>query len=94
MNTIIRVIDDNGHQVTSDQPGEGEIWLGGPGRVCFLGGEEEVAMDTFRATGDMGVMKSNGDVYYVGRKDKQIKRLGHRLNIEGLEQVVCTSYRS
>ena len=59
---------------------------GGRNRVCFLDGEMTVALGTMRATGDF-VTVQDGEVFFLGRKDSQIKRHGKRLNIELVQQV-------
>lgn len=50
-------------------------------------------------TGDLAFVDENGDTVFAGRKDYQIKRLGHRielgeientiLSIEGIENACC-----
>lgn len=36
-------------------------------------------------TGDLGYRMPDGKLYYVGRKDFQIKHMGHRIELEGIE---------
>lgn len=59
---------------------------GGENRVCFLDGEAAVPADTMRATGDFVTVK-DGEMFFLGRQDSQIKRHGKRLNIELVQQV-------
>lgn len=59
---------------------------GGENRVCFLDGEMAVPPGTMRATGDFVTVK-DGEMFFLGRKDSQIKRHGKRLNIELVQQV-------
>lgn len=40
-----------------------------------------------RATGDIVRISKNGDIFYVGREDSQVKRHGKRLNLLEVEQV-------
>lgn len=54
--------------------------------MCFLDGEMTVALGTMRATGDFVTVKG-GELFFLGRKDSQIKRHGKRLNIELVQQV-------
>ncbi|XP_012496551.1 PREDICTED: acyl-CoA synthetase family member 4 [Propithecus coquereli] len=60
--------------------------LGGRNRVCFLDDEVTVPLGTMRATGDFVTVK-DGEMFFLGRKDSQIKRHGKRLNIELVQQV-------
>lgn len=64
---------------------------GGRNRVCFLDGEVTVPLGTMRATGDFVTVK-DGELFFLGRKDSQIKRHGKRLNIELVQQVELFKY--
>lgn len=64
---------------------------GGRNRVCFLDGEMTVPLGTMRATGDFVTLK-DGEIFFLGRKDSQIKRHGKRLNIELVQQVEMFKY--
>lgn len=81
--TIIEVRDSDGLTV---QEGNGQVFLGGRNRVCFLDEEITVPLGTMRATGDFVTVKS-GELFFLGRKDSQIKRHGKLLNIELVQQV-------
>ncbi|EDL37914.1 RIKEN cDNA A230062G08, isoform CRA_b, partial [Mus musculus] len=59
---------------------------GGKNRVCFLDDEMTVPLGTMRATGDFVTVK-DGEIFFLGRKDSQIKRHGKRLNIALVQQV-------
>ncbi|MBZ3883842.1 Acyl-CoA synthetase family member 4 [Sciurus carolinensis] len=59
---------------------------GGKNRVCFIDDEITVPLGTMRATGDFVTVK-DGEIFFLGRKDSQIKRHGKRLNIQLLQQV-------
>lgn len=63
---------------------------GGRNRVCFLDDEMIVPFGTMRATGDF-VTVEDGEMFFLGRKDSQIKRHGKRLNIELVQQVELLS---
>ncbi|XP_042324376.1 beta-alanine-activating enzyme isoform X2 [Sceloporus undulatus] len=82
--TIIEVKDANGSPVLE---GEGQVFIGGKERVCFLDDEITLPMGTMRATGDF-VRVEHSEMFFLGRKDNQIKRHGKRLNIEYIEQIV------
>ncbi len=55
--------------------------------MCLLEGEESLAPGTMRPTGDWGCVDIDGRVYCVGRCDRQIKRSGHRVNLDSIQQV-------
>ncbi|KAG8134937.1 hypothetical protein E2320_008002 [Naja naja] len=87
--TAVEVKDDKGLLV---QEGEGQVFIGGNGRVCFIDDETTLPVDTMRATGDF-VRVKNTEMFFLGRKDNQIKRHGKRLNTDYVQQVaesVCT----
>ncbi|KAL1790400.1 acyl-CoA synthetase family member 4 isoform X1 [Sigmodon hispidus] len=81
--TVVEVRDPNGSPV---HEGTGQVFLGGEKRVCFLDDEVTVPLGTMRATGDFVTVK-DGEIFFLGRKDSQIKRHGKRLNIELVQQV-------
>ena len=62
-------------------------FVGGAYRVCCLGNEESLLPDTFRDSGDEGTTDEHGRIYLCGRSDRQIKRRGHRINLDYIEQV-------
>lgn len=82
LGTVVEVRDTNGFTV---QEGNGQVFLGGKNRVCFLDDEVTVPLGTMRATGDFVTLKG-GEIFFLGRKDSQIKRHGKRLNIELVQQ--------
>ncbi|XP_032080487.1 beta-alanine-activating enzyme isoform X2 [Thamnophis elegans] len=87
--TAVEVRDAEGFLV---QEGEGQVFIGGNGRVCFIDGETTLPVDTMRATGDFVKVKK-AEMFFLGRKDNQIKRHGKRLNTEYVQQVaesLCT----
>jgi hypothetical protein len=40
-----------------------------------------------RPSGDLGHIDQNGRLFYDGRCDRQKKRLGHRINLDHIQQV-------
>ncbi|RKM53796.1 D-alanine--poly(phosphoribitol) ligase [Butyrivibrio sp. X503] len=44
--------------------------------------------DLMYRTGDLGYYDESGNLYYVGRKDHQIKHMGHRIEMGEIETVV------
>lgn len=95
---------------------EGEICVGGP--ILALGyynNLEKTHQDFIQnplnsayeeliyKTGDIGEIKSNGLLYFHGRKDRQIKHMGHRVELDEIELAAnsisginesCTLYNS
>lgn len=95
---------------------EGEICVGGP--ILALGyynNLEKTHQDFIQnplnsayeeviyKTGDMGEIKSDGLLYFHGRKDRQIKHMGHRVELDEIELATnsisgikesCTLYNS
>ncbi|NXS29159.1 ACSF4 enzyme, partial [Pomatostomus ruficeps] len=82
LGTKLEVRDANGSAVLE---GEGQIFIGGEERICFLDDEITVPLGTMRETGDF-VRVENTKLFFLGRKDNQIKRHGKRFNIEYLQQ--------
>ncbi|XP_068961377.1 beta-alanine-activating enzyme isoform X1 [Petaurus breviceps papuanus] len=83
LGTAVEVRDTNGLTV---QEGEGQVFLGGETRVCFLDDEITLPFGTMRATGDFVTVKGEA-MFFLGRQDSQIKRHGKRINIECVQQV-------
>ncbi|MGW7572740.1 amino acid adenylation domain-containing protein [Streptomyces sp. NPDC054765] len=92
----IEVLDEDGRPTD----GEGEIHIAGP--VVFQGYLRGGAPDdptvtvTFRdgvvrrayASGDLGRITSDGRVFLRGRRDNQVKRRGHRIDLMDVENAV------
>uniref|UniRef100_A0A8D0NSE9 Beta-alanine-activating enzyme n=2 Tax=Sus scrofa TaxID=9823 RepID=A0A8D0NSE9_PIG len=83
LETAVEVRGTDGFAI---QEGSGQVFLGGRNRVCFLDDEMTVPLGTMRATGDFVTLK-DGEMFFLGRKDSQIKRHGRRLNTELVRQV-------
>ncbi|KAF4070939.1 hypothetical protein AMELA_G00279150 [Ameiurus melas] len=86
MDTNVEVRDENGRLVTE---GEGQVFIGGQERVCLLDDETMTAAmkGVMRATGDW-VMVQNSSLYYLGRKDRLVKRHGQMLHLDALQQAM------
>ncbi|XP_023932610.1 acyl-CoA synthetase family member 4 [Lingula anatina] len=84
LDTEVQVLDTSGVAV---QSGEGQLFVGGSKRRCFVSEMSSpsrldlVAMPTMHATGDWVRLEEDGRIVYQGRKDEQIKRHGKRLNL-------------
>uniref|UniRef100_A0A3Q4G5B4 Aminoadipate-semialdehyde dehydrogenase n=1 Tax=Neolamprologus brichardi TaxID=32507 RepID=A0A3Q4G5B4_NEOBR len=86
MGTVVEVRDERGCVVSE---GEGQIFIGGEDRVCLLDDEDTVVPGTMRATGDWVNVK-DGQLHYLGRRDRLIKRNGKRVNLDSLQQVLLS----
>ncbi|MCC6094907.1 MAG: amino acid adenylation domain-containing protein [Eubacterium sp.] len=103
--------DDAGRRITqADKPGEicvggeslAEGYLHDPLRTAqaFLDGED----GRYYRTGDIGYLGFDGLFYFVGRRDSQIKHMGHRielgevenamLKVPGIQRACCIFDRS
>jgi len=67
----------------------GLLYLGGQNRICLLDLETFSSAEKFRSTGDLVSIDRNGEIFYAGRVDNQIKRMGKRINLEQVE-CVCS----
>ena len=80
----------------------GEIAIGGPGvAVGYLNTAEltearfrtlrfeGLSDERFYLTGDMGLVDAEGDVHYVGRRDRQVKVSGFRIELDEVEAVIA-----
>ncbi|XP_030047272.1 beta-alanine-activating enzyme isoform X2 [Microcaecilia unicolor] len=67
------------------QEGEGQLFVGGEERICFLDDEVIVPLGTLRGTGDFAAVKGT-NMFFMGRNDSQIKRHGKRVNIGVVQQ--------
>ena len=96
-NTEIILLDDDGSIVKDGQPGE--ICIRGtclsPG---YFGDAEKTAKvfvqnplsafpDLIYRTGDLGRCGKDGELYYISRRDHQIKHMGHRVELAEIEYV-------
>ncbi|KAM9385290.1 beta-alanine-activating enzyme [Pholidichthys leucotaenia] len=86
MDTVVEVRDERGSIVTD---GEGQVFIGGKDRVCLLDGEDAVKPGTMRASGDWVAVK-DAQMFYLGRRDRMIKRNGKRVNLDGLQQLLLS----
>ncbi|MCR4924851.1 MAG: amino acid adenylation domain-containing protein [Clostridiales bacterium] len=99
-NERVLLLDENNKQIT--QKGQtGEICVSG---TCLSFGYFNSPEQTAKAfvqnplnpyypeiiyrTGDLGYYDENGNIFFSGRKDFQIKHMGHRIELEEIEKAI------
>ncbi|KAJ3598949.1 hypothetical protein NHX12_032912 [Muraenolepis orangiensis] len=86
LDTVVEVRDDQGRIITE---GQGQVFIGGQDRVCLIDAESTLVPGTMRATGDW--VRVEGDcLYYLGRRDRLVKRHGQRVNLDTVQQVMMS----
>ncbi|XP_028260190.1 beta-alanine-activating enzyme [Parambassis ranga] len=86
MDTLVEIRDEHGCVV---RDGEGQVFIGGENRVCLLDDEDAAVPGTMRETGDRVNVKDT-QLYYLGRRDRLIKRNGKRVNLDSLQQLMLS----
>lgn len=100
-NEAVFLVDENGQRMTG--PGQsGEICV--RGRALALGYYDNTLqtsqafvqnplhqhyLDPVYRTGDLGRYGTDGELYFAGRKDFQIKYRGHRIELEEIERAMA-----
>jgi len=96
-NSEIILLDDDGNIAENGQPGE--ICIRGtclsPGyfgdaektSAAFIQNPLSAFPDVIYKTGDMGRRGADGELYYISRRDHQIKHMGHRIELAEIELV-------
>ena len=95
-NTQILLLDEAGQRISGDQPGEicirgTRLTLGyydDPDRTgaAFVQNPlNSLYPETIYRTGDMGFYNKKGELVFLGRKDHQIKHMGHRIELGEIE---------
>jgi len=96
----VSIVDRDGNQVR--EPGvEGEIVVGGPSVALGYVGMPEATERAFvqdpldahvpkrvYRTGDLASYSPEGELFFCGRKDNQIKLLGHRIELEEIDLAI------
>ena len=96
-NTEIVLVDDNGKIPEDGQPGEICIrgtclspgYFGDPEKTsnAFTQNPLSAFPDLIYRTGDLGRRGKEGELYYISRRDHQIKHMGHRIELAEIEYV-------
>ncbi|MFL6284935.1 MAG: amino acid adenylation domain-containing protein [Pyrinomonadaceae bacterium] len=94
----VLILDEGGRPCPDGQTGEVVIlseWLArgyvnesqaGGGAFCVL--EHEGKSKRVYKTGDLGRMLGGGNLELVGRRDRQVKIRGHRIELDGIESIL------
>jgi len=94
-NTEIILLDENGNIPEGNS--HGEICIRGAGlclgyfgdtqktAAAFVQNPQSVFPDIVYKTGDLGYRSENGELYFISRKDHQIKHMGHRIELGEIE---------
>ncbi|MFC9589042.1 amino acid adenylation domain-containing protein [Streptomyces sp. NPDC056944] len=95
-NTEVRVVDDRGRPLPVGVPGE--LWIGGDGVAAGYVGRPELTAERFVTgvegtgrfyrTGDRVRRRADGGLEFLGRVDRQVKILGHRVEPDEVESVL------
>jgi len=96
-NLEVAVVDGRGQQVPVGKPGQ--LIVRGPTVMQGYWRDEKLTKKVFKPgrypeerwlqTGDIFRQDENGLLYYVGRRDRQIKSFGHRINLSEIERVIA-----
>ena len=91
------MVDDNGKIPEDGQPGEICIrgtclspgYFGDPEKTsnAFTQNPLSAFPDLIYRTGDLGRHGKEGELYYISRRDHQIKHMGHRIELAEIEYV-------
>ncbi len=81
---------------------KGEIFIGGQGLSDGYLHNDKLTKEKFLwitlpdnnivrlyRTGDMGCYLPDGNIKFLGREDRQVKVLGHRIELEEVEHIIC-----
>jgi len=95
-NMRIFVLDENEYEVSENQ--KGEIFVAGIGLAEGYLNNKELTDKAFKycqirgqltrvyKTGDIGYKCTDGKIFYIGRKDNQIKLRGYRIDLTEIEE--------
>jgi len=89
------IVSDDGDVLAE---GPGELWVSGPGvAMGYLNAPEQTAQKFVQrfgrrwyTTGDLVRQRPDGVFLYVGRKDRQVKVQGHRIELDEVELHLST----
>ncbi|MBQ6262811.1 MAG: amino acid adenylation domain-containing protein [Clostridia bacterium] len=101
-NMTVFLLNEKDELCAAGEPGE--ICAGGTGvAIGYYNDPEKTAASFVRnplineypdrifRTGDMGVVRDDGLIYYLGRRDSQIKRSGYRIELGEIESAIASA---
>ena len=101
-NMTVFLLNEKDELCAAGEPGE--ICAGGTGvAIGYYNDPEKTASsfvqnplikeypDRIFRTGDIGVVKDDGLIYYLGRRDSQIKRSGYRIELGEIESAIAAA---
>jgi amino acid adenylation domain-containing protein len=93
----IHLLDDGGQPVENGDAGE--IWIGGPGVARGYRGDPARTAESFQPnplapgtmyrTGDRGRRGADGELFFLGRLDRQVKVAGRRVELGEVEDALA-----
>jgi amino acid adenylation domain-containing protein len=99
-NTEAFVLRDDGELAAPGEPGE--LWIGGPGLASGYCNAPSDAATRFverrvgrlpsrrlYRTGDLARVDDDGAIEFLGRRDRQVKLRGHRIELEEIEAAIA-----
>ena len=99
-NERILLLDENNKLITDTQT-EGEVCVSGTcvalgyynsnktTEVFIQNPLNDKLFERIYKTGDLAMLGKDGNYYYIGRKDTQIKHMGHRIELGEIENALC-----
>ncbi len=99
-NERVFLLDENG-KLVSESNSEGEVCVSGTCVALGYFNSEKTAevfvqnplnntsFERIYKTGDLALIGSDGLFYYIGRKDTQIKHMGHRIELGEIENAIA-----
>lgn len=98
-NEKVFLLTEDGREVTKEQPGvQAEVCVAGRALALGYYNNQEMTAKAFTVnplnthyperiyhTGDLAAYREDGHLYFMGRKDFQIKHMGHRIELEEIE---------
>lgn len=94
-NQFFRILNENGEDQPDSVPGE--LYIGGAGvAVGYLNDAAQTnshfididGSGILYRTGDYGKYHEDGTIEFLGRRDNQIKRHGHRIELNEIEHII------
>ncbi|XP_044729604.1 beta-alanine-activating enzyme, partial [Chrysoperla carnea] len=81
----------NNQENSFEGRGDGELFIDCTNRICHIPSENPIIINnrSYRPTGDIVHMDpTTKSIYYVGRKNRVIKKFGHRISLDQIEILI------